>query len=246
MDLYSWIPSSWGTLTSKAMLKQKKGARLPRWASGRQVVYLWEAISNNAIWNKNALGAKLCVWGKAPLSWYLHFILGWEWPSHGPAWAAETRVPPAGCYSQTHAGKQLCKLCLNLARLQTKIHRSFQDVSRPLQNSFPLRSFHQFNMEQILCSLKSDIPCSVLVCFGQPMLASLHKGKAKALRKYLPSSMPFSISVKSSCLLSYWCSFHVSPFSLRSTINSLSLPRIDPKWGISTMTGLGKKEPCDF
>lgn len=44
-------------LTPTAMLKQNKGASLPRWASGRQAVYLWEAISNKTIWNKNALGA---------------------------------------------------------------------------------------------------------------------------------------------------------------------------------------------
>lgn len=111
MDLYSWGPSSWGTLTPPAMLKQNKGARLPRWTSGRQAVHLWEAISNKTIWNKNALGAKLSVRGKAPQSCYWHLIVGLQWPSCGPAWAAQTRAPPAGCDSQIHAGKQLCKLC---------------------------------------------------------------------------------------------------------------------------------------
>lgn len=57
MDLYSWVPSSWGTLTPTAMLKQNMGARLPRWAPGRQAVHLWEAISTTTIWNQNALGA---------------------------------------------------------------------------------------------------------------------------------------------------------------------------------------------
>lgn len=110
--------------------------------------------------------AELCVCRKAPYSWYLYFIVGLEWPYHGPAWAAETRVPPAECYSQIHAGKQLCKFCLNLARLQTKIHHSFQDVSRPLQNNYSLHSFHQFKMQQTLYSLKSDIPCTVLFEFA--------------------------------------------------------------------------------
>lgn len=65
MDLYSRVPSSWGTLPPTAMSKQNKGTRLLRWTSGRQVVYLWEAISDNIIWNKNALWAELCVCGKA-------------------------------------------------------------------------------------------------------------------------------------------------------------------------------------
>lgn len=88
------------------MFKQNKEARLPRGAAGRQAVYLWEAVSNTTIWSKNALQAEVC--GKAQHSWYLHFILGLERPSRGPAWAAETRVPPAGCYSQIRAVKQLC------------------------------------------------------------------------------------------------------------------------------------------
>ncbi|KAG8135114.1 hypothetical protein E2320_008158 [Naja naja] len=34
----------------------------------------------------------------------------------------------------------------------------------------------------------------------------------------------------------------VSPFSLRSTISSRSFPRMDPKWGISTTTGLHQRK----
>lgn len=63
-----------------------------------------------------------------------------------------------------------------------------------------------------------------------------------ARRVPLPSFMPFRISRRFSCLLSYWCSFQVSPFSLRSTISSRSFPRIDPKWGISTTTGLHQRK----
>lgn len=54
----------------------------------------------------------------------------------------------------------------------------------------------------------------------------------------LPSSIPASSSVRSSGLASDWCSFHVSPLSLLNTISSLSFPRMEPKWGISTITGL--------
>lgn len=82
MDLYSWIPSFWGTPTSTAMFKQNKVARLPRWALGRQVVYLWEAISNNAIWNMNALGGwALCLQeGPIYLIFTLHLLFGMTLP----------------------------------------------------------------------------------------------------------------------------------------------------------------------
>lgn len=50
-----------------------------------------------------------------------------------------------------------------------------------------------------------------------------------------------SSSVRSSTPMSNWCSLHVSPLSLLNTISSLSFPRIEPKWGISTITGLKHK-----
>lgn len=57
----------------------------------------------------------------------------------------------------------------------------------------------------------------------------------------LPSSIPASSSVRSSGLASDWCSFHMSPLSLLKTISSRSFPRMEPKWGISTITGLKQK-----
>lgn len=52
--------------------------------------------------------------------------------------------------------------------------------------------------------------------------------------------MPLRISFSSSSVNSQWCSFQLSPVSLRSTTSSLSFPRRAAKWGISTITGLGQ------
>lgn len=53
-----------------------------------------------------------------------------------------------------------------------------------------------------------------------------------------PSSMPLSIWFSSSSVNSWWCSFQLSPVSLRRITSSLSFPLSAAKWGTSTITGL--------
>ncbi len=55
---------------------------------------------------------------------------------------------------------------------------------------------------------------------------------------FLPSSMPLRIWLSSSSVYSQWCSFQLSPVSLRKITSSLSFPLRAAKWGISTITGL--------
>lgn len=60
----------------------------------------------------------------------------------------------------------------------------------------------------------------------------------KPIFSYIPSSMPLSIWLSSSSVYSHWCSFQLSPVSLRRITSSLSFPLRAAKCGISTITGL--------
>lgn len=87
-------------------------------------------------------GLKSASVGKSNITDIYTSLLVWNDLHVAPAWAAETRLPPAGMLFPTSCCKATVWLCLNLARLQTKTYHSFWDVSRPLLNNFSLHSFH--------------------------------------------------------------------------------------------------------
>lgn len=85
--------------------------------------------SNHAIWNTMLCGAELCVCRPHTADIYTSSSV---WNDLTMALPEQQRhlYLQLGVILKFMLEKQVRKLCLNLARLQTKIHHSFQDDSR--------------------------------------------------------------------------------------------------------------------